>query len=352
MTTPFLLYGSYGYTGSLIADLAVKRGMKPMLSGRDAVRLKAQAENLRLEYHLYSLEDRPALEAALREAPLVLNCAGPFSRTFQPFADACMRMGRHYLDITGEIGVFEALAARDAQAKEAGIMLLPGIGFDVVPSDCLAMHLKGRMPDATHLTMAIKGSGGGFSRGTALTGIEGFSDQGMVRKDGKLVQVPLLSKTLQIDFGGGPRTAVRFPWGDVSTAFYSTGIPNIEEYMVFQKSIVRMLRLLRPFIGLAAKPFMQRWLKQRVMKLPPGPSVEARRLGRSRLWGEVTNQQGEHAVSRMETPDGYSLTAETALAAVRRVMAGDYKTGFQTPALAYGADFILEFDGVRREEII
>ena len=352
MTTPFLLYGSYGYTGSLIADLAVKHGMKPMLSGRDAVRLKAQAETLGLEYHPFSLEERPALEAALREVPLVLNCAGPFCRTFQPMTDACLMLGRHYLDITGEIMVFESLARRNGEARNAGVMLLPGIGFDVVPSDCLAMHLKGRLPDATHLTVAIKGSGGGFSRGTALSAIEHLPHQGAVRKDGKLVQVPLFAKTRQIDFGGGPRTAVSFPWGDVSTAFYSTGIPNIEEYMVFQKSFVRMLRLLRPFIGLAAKPFMQRWLKQRVMKLPPGPSGEARRLGRSRLWGEVTDQQGEHAVSRMETPDGYTLTAETALAAVERVIAGDYKTGFQTPALAYGADFILEFDGVRREEII
>ncbi len=351
MNSPFLLYGSYGYTGSLIADLAVRRGMQPILSGRDADRLKSQADILGLKYRPISLNDPGALEATLKEVPLVLNCAGPFHHTYQPIVEACLRIGRHYLDITGEILVFESLAGRDIVARQAGVMLLPGVGFDVVPSDCLALHLKQRLPGATHLTLAIRSLGGGMSRGTALTGIEGIPQQGLVRKDGKLVKVPLLWKTRQIDFGSGMRTAGNFPWGDVSTAYYSTGIPNIEEYLVLPRSTMRMIRLFRPFIGLTAKPFIQRWLKQWVMKSPPGPTVEARQLGRSRLWGEASDDQGHQAISRMETPDGYSLTAETALGAVSRALAGDYKPGFQTPSLAYGADFILEFEGVRREDI-
>jgi short subunit dehydrogenase-like uncharacterized protein len=347
----FLLYGSYGYTGSLIADLAVRHGMQPILSGRDGPRLKAQAERLGLSYLPVRIDDKHGLESALREVPLVLHCAGPFRHTYQPMVEACLRTGRHYLDITGEIEVFESLARRDAEAKQARVMLLPGIGFDVAPSDCLAMHLKRRLPTATHLTLAIRSLGGGLSRGTALTGIEGISPQGLVRKDGKLVKVPLLWKTRQIDFGSGIRTAGSFPWGDVSTAYYSTGIPNIEEYLVFAKSTMRMIRVFRPFIGLAAKPWVQRWLKQRVLKSAPGPTLEARQRGRSKLWGEVSDDQGQQAVSRMETPDGYSLTAETALGAVRHVLNGDYKAGFQTASMAFGADFILEFEGVRREDI-
>jgi short subunit dehydrogenase-like uncharacterized protein len=265
--------------------------------------------------------------------------------------ETCLKLGKHYLDITGEIMVFEALAKHDAQARQAGVMLLPGIGFDVAPSDCLGMHLKQRLLDATQLTIAIKGSGGGFSRGTALTGIEGFSDRGVVRKDGKLVPVPLFSKTRQIDFGTGIRTAMSFPWGDVSTAYYSTGIPNIETYMVIPDSGMRMGQAMRPFIGLASKPPIQWLLKKIVHSMPEGPTAEARKKGQSRLWGEVTNQQGECAVSRMVTPDGYALTGETALAAVRCALAGDTKAGFQTASSAYGADFILEFEGVQREDI-
>jgi short subunit dehydrogenase-like uncharacterized protein len=265
--------------------------------------------------------------------------------------EACMRTGRHYLDITGEILVFESLARRDAEAKQAEVMLLPGIGFDVVPSDCLAMHLKKRLPTATQLTLAISSLGGGMSRGTALTGIEGIPQQGLVRKDGKLVKVPLLWKTRQIDFGNGIWTAGNFPWGDVSTAYYSTGIPNIEEYLVLARSTMRMIRIFRPLLSLTAKPFIQRWLKHIVMSSPPGPTLEARRQGRSRLWGEASDDQGRQVISRMVTPDGYSLTTETALGAVRHALDGNYKAGFQTPSLAFGADFILEFEGVQREDI-
>ncbi len=174
MTTPFLLYGSYGYSGALIADLAVRNGMRPILAGRNAVRLKAQAETLGLEHRPISLDDFTSLEAALKEVPLVLHCAGPFSHTFKPMVDACLRTGRHYLDITGEIAVFEALAARDAEAQQEGVMLLPGVGFEVVPSDCLVAHLKQRLPEATHLTLAIGSLGGGLSHGTTLTSIEGL----------------------------------------------------------------------------------------------------------------------------------------------------------------------------------
>ena len=351
MNTSFLLYGSYGYTGSLIADLAVKYGMNPILSGRDITQLQTQAEKLGFEYRAISLDDPGSLQVALGEVPLVLNCAGPFRYTYKPMVEACLRTGRHYLDITGEIGVFESLAKRDAEAKGAGVMLLPGIGYDVAPSDCLAMHLHQRLPQATHLAIMISSLGGGISRGTALSAIEGLPGLGLIRENGKLLQVPLVSKTRQVDFGNGPRTAVSFPWGDVSTAFYSTGIPNIEEFMVFKRSYVRILRLLRPLTSLTGKPSVQRWLKQRVMKLPPGPSEEVRRTGRSRLVGEASDDQGHKVVTRLETPNGYSLTAETALAAVRRVLAGDFKAGFQTPAMAYGADFILEFEGVKREDI-
>jgi short subunit dehydrogenase-like uncharacterized protein len=351
MTKPFLLYGSYGYTGSLIADLAIQRGLQPILSGRDPIRLKVHAETLGLECLPIAFDDPVALEAALQDVPMLLNCAGPFVHTYKPVVDACLRMGRHYLDITGEIPIFEALAACDNEAQQAGVMLLPGVGFDVVPSDCLAAHLKQRLPTASHLTLAIQMAVGGSSRGTALSAIEGIPRQGAVRLNGSLVQVPLFSKAIQVDFGRGPRMALSIPWGDISTAYYSTGIPNIETYMVFPKSLIHMVHILRPFFGLAGSQFVRRLLRQLLMKFPPGPSAEARRLSRSRLWGQASNDQGVHVITRMETPNGYDLTAQTALAVVGRILAGDFKPGYQTPSMAYGADFILDFEGVQREDI-
>ena len=160
MPADFLLYGSYGYTGRLIAERARELGLTPLLAGRDGAAHAAQGEELGLPVRAFALDDRAALDAALRETPVVLHAAGPFSRTAAPMAEACLRSGRHYLDITGEIAVFEALAARDRQARDAGVMLLPGVGFDVVPSDCLAVHLKRRLPGATQLTLAFQGGSG------------------------------------------------------------------------------------------------------------------------------------------------------------------------------------------------
>ena len=145
----FLIYGSYGYTGQLIVELATKDGLRPILAGRDEKKLRAQARKHNLEYRAFSLDGTSKLDSALNEVDAVLHCAGPFVHTFRQMAEACLRTKKHYVDINGEILGFEALAALDAQAKEAGIMLLPGGGFDVVPSDCLAAHVKQRLPSAT-----------------------------------------------------------------------------------------------------------------------------------------------------------------------------------------------------------
>jgi short subunit dehydrogenase-like uncharacterized protein len=85
--------------------------------------------------------------------------------------------------------------------------------------------------------------------------------------------------------------------------------------------------------------------------LPEGPSEAARRSGRAILVGVARNNKGEMARSRMRAPEGYSLTAASAFDAARRVAAGDIKPGFQTPSRVFGADYILSFDGVTREDL-
>src|SRR5215211_4167475 len=134
----FLIYGSYGYTGQLIVARAIQEGMRPILAGRSEKKLRAQAEQSGLDCRAFSLSDSAKLDSALLDVDAVLHCAGPFVHTYRQMAEACLRTRRHYVDISGEILGFEALAAMDSQAKAAGIMLLPGAGFDVVPSDCLA----------------------------------------------------------------------------------------------------------------------------------------------------------------------------------------------------------------------
>jgi short subunit dehydrogenase-like uncharacterized protein len=351
MDKTFLLYGSYGYTGALIAELAVQRGQRPLLAGRDEAKLRAQAQALGLEYRAFPLKDQIALESALREVSAVLHCAGPFYRTYKPMSTACLNTGRHYLDITGEITVFEERARCDEEARRAGVTLLPGVGFDVVPSDCLAAHLKRTLPTANELTIAICTLGGGMSRGTALTALEQLASKAAVRRKGKLKLVPLAWKTRQIDFGPRTLTVMGVGWGDVSTAYHSTRIPNIETYLAYPRRTIRLMRLARPILWLAHIPPMSILTKRAILKRVTGPSAEARQAGHSYVWGQVQDEKGWRSTARLETPEAYALTAQTALRAVEKVMAGEAQPGYQTPSRAFGPDFILEFEGVRREDI-
>jgi short subunit dehydrogenase-like uncharacterized protein len=344
-----LIYGAYGYTGRLIVQTAVDRGLRPVLSGRDGVRVQQLAADLSLEARAVSLDDTTGLDNALQGMSVVLHCAGPFAQTSKPMVDACLRAGVHYLDITGEIQVFEACAARDADARNRDVMLMPGTGFDVVPSDCLAAHLARRMPDATDLALGFRALGGS-SRGTALTMIQGIGKPGAIRERGRIKAVVPGFHSRTIDFGDGPRHAVTIPWGDVSTAFHTTGIPNIRVYMSVHPGQRRALRMSRYIGWFLRTPFLQSKLRARVMAGKPGPSDEQRARGASLLWGEIRNARGDVMVSRLRAPQGYSLTADTAVRCAIRVLSGDERAGFQTPARAWGADFILEADGVVRTD--
>lgn len=343
----FLIYGANGYTGELITRFAAERGLRPLVAGRRESEMRRVAERFDLEYRVFSLEDSSALDAALQDVELVLHCAGPFSITSRPMLEACLRNQRHYLDITGEISVFEYCASLDKKARAAGIMIMPGVGFDVVPSDCLALHLKKRLPDATHLTLAFFGVGR-LSHGTLATMIMNLGRGGAIRKDGRITPVPAAFKTREINFGTFRKVGVTIPWGDVSTAFYSTGIPNIEVFSVVPRSALKLMRTSRYFGRLLVFAPVQQFLQSRIP--PGGPSDEERASGKSLLWGEVVNQAGNQAEARMETPEGYTLTALSALKICEKILAGDYSPGFQTPAKAFGADLILEIDGVSRKD--
>jgi short subunit dehydrogenase-like uncharacterized protein len=333
-----LIYGATGYTGKLIAKTAADRRARSILAGRDLNKVKAVAKPLGLEARVFDLRDPARIDGAIKGVSVVLNVAGPFSATSRPVADACLRNRVHYLDITGEIEVFEALAARDAEAKARGVMLLPGVGFDVVPSDCLAGHLKRRLPDANDLKLYLS-FGGNVSRGTAKTMVEGIAAGTRLRRNGRIVS------------GKGKRQTIQVSWGDVATAFHSTGIPNIEVQFAASPAMMAFARtpwFVKSLLGL---DFVQSLLKLQVDMMPEGPSEAARRAGRAALVGEARNKTGETVRSRLRTPEGYSLTAATAFDTARRVAAGEVKPGFQTPSLAFGPDYILDFEGVTREHL-
>jgi short subunit dehydrogenase-like uncharacterized protein len=351
MPDPILIYGANGYTGELVAERAVACGLRPVLAGRNGAAVAALARRLNLEHRVADLADTAALDAALAGCRVVINCAGPFIHTAPPMVAACLRNHVHYLDITGEITVFELIHAHNAAARDAGVMLLPGAGFDVVPSDCLAAHLAHRLPGATHLTLAFRALSR-VSQGTALTALEHLHTGGAVRRDGVIVSVPAGHATRDVDFGRGPTPVVAIPWGDVSTAYYSTGIPNIEVYIALPKAVRLAMRLGGVAGTLLAVPPVRAALRALVRRRPPGPNTDERARGLSLLWGEVRTPSGQRVQSRLRTPEGYTLTAHTAVLLATKVLAGHVHPGFQTPALAYGADLILEVDGVTRQDIV
>jgi short subunit dehydrogenase-like uncharacterized protein len=346
-----LVYGSYGYTGELIVAQAVKQGLGLLLAGRDEAKLRAQAQKHNLEYRAFSLDDIAALDSALQETDAVLHCAGPFVLTFRQMAEACIRNKKHYVDISGEIEGFEALAQMDADAKRAGVMLLPGGGFDVVPSDCLSAYAAGKLPNATHLNLYIKSIGSGVSRGTARSGIENMHRQGRIRRDGKIQTVPGAWHVKRVDFGRGTSRVVSIGWGDVSTAYHSTGIPNITAYMGFPSAMIDGLYLTRVIGPLLYTRPMKNFLKWLIGVLnPAGPSKYKNENGFSLLIAEVSD--GKQTVrAKLRTPEAYHLTALTSVEIMMRILNGEYKTGFQTPSKAYGADFILGFDGMERMDL-
>ncbi len=349
MNGAILIYGATGYTGRLIAKAASDRGARPILAGRNLDKVKRVAEPLGLSARAFDLGDPARTDVAIKDVSVVLSAAGPFSATSRPVADACLRNRVHYLDITGEIDVFEALAARDAEAKLRGVMLLPGVGFDVAPSDCLAAHLKRRLPDANDLRLYLS-LGANMSRGTAKTMIEAIAAGTRMRRKGRIVSRDH-AEIGSCDFGEGEKPTVQVSWGDVATAFHSTGIPNIDvhfEASAAIRSFARTPWFVKSFLGLRS---MQSLLKAQVEWLPEGPNEATRQRGRAVLIGVARNDKGDAVRSRLTTPEGYSLTTATAIDAARRVASGEVKPGFQTPSRAFGVDYVLSFDGVAREDL-
>jgi len=341
-----LLYGANGYTGRLTAALAAAKGLDVVLAGRSAEPIRRLGEQLRLPTRVVGLDDPGALANALADVATVVHVAGPFAVTSAPMLRACLATGTNYVDITGEIEVFEAIWSRAGEIRGAGITVVPGAGFDVVPSDCLAGYVAGQLERPTSLIIALRGLERA-SRGTMTTAIGQLSASVLCRRGGAIVPLDDRSER-EIDFGDGPEPCVPLSWGDVATAFHSTGVPNVTVYLR-RTGLLRSANVAGRLFGpLLRSRFGRRALAALVRRAPDGPSAAERRRHRSVVWARATNDAGESVTATLSTPDPYDLTANSVLEVAARVSALRHPLGLATPFQAFGADLVLALPGCER----
>ncbi|MGH9384209.1 MAG: saccharopine dehydrogenase family protein [Vicinamibacterales bacterium] len=352
MSGTWMIYGANGYTGRLAARYAKDCHHSPVLAGRHRERVRPLAGELGFESRVFDLADQAVAATNLEGVAAVLHCAGPFSATSRPMLAACLRAGTHYLDITGEIAVFEGIHSRTEEIRAAGIVAVPGVGFDVVPTDCLAAMLKRELPSATHLKLAFRPRYGKLSPGTTKTMFEGLPEGGRIRKDGRIVKVPPAYRVETIPFTETlSATAVTIPWGDVATAYYSTGIPNIEVFAGVPEKQIGKMKIPGFVRWLLGRAPVQTFLKGRIASRVKGPTDEQRARDEVYLYGEAWDDAGHKVAMRLRTSEPYTLTAEAAVKATLKVIEGCPAPGAYTPSMAFGADYVLELEGTKLSRV-
>lgn len=342
----WMIYGAYGYTGKLVIEEALRRGHKPLLAGRDAAKLMALSDETGLDWMALGLGDHDVLAKAVAGVDLVFHAAGPFIRTSDPMIQACISGKTHYLDITGEIPVFENTFTYDALARDLGIALISGVGFDIVPTDCLAAYVATKLANPTELEIALMALGS-ISGGTTKTLLEMLPKGGFVRRNGRLVPHKLGEDSITVTFANGKRRIVSpIPWGDLATAERTTGIANVTTYMPLPQTpaMGTMAAIGGRLLGIN---LVRKVAQTAVSRFIDGPSEHHRQTGTGQIWARVRDADGNEAEAWLQTIEGYQLTAVAGVRAVEKTLANQ-PSGALTPATAFGADFVLEIEGSQR----
>lgn len=338
----WIIYGAYGYTGELVVREAIAQQRKPVLAGRNEAKTRAVAEKYGLPYKVFNVNDA---SDHLQDIDILINCAGPFEQTAEPIMDACIKHNTHYFDITGEISVYQAAHSRHEQASKAGIVLCPGTGFDIVPTDMLAALLARELPNATHLELAFN-FGSLPSQGTARTAVVGIGAGGLIREDGELKPVGLGYRVRKVPFPSGKKSSVSLPWGDVFSAYHSTGIRNTIVYCAMPAALCWGQKLTNPIRGLLARPLAQRMLLAMVEKfLDEGPGENTRATAGTEFWGRVTAADGRELTGTLTGPSVYVMTAEMSVASALQAETTAPDGGYYTASRLLGADFLSDRKG-------
>lgn len=351
MGRAILLYGANGFTGKLIIKELVNRKINFTVAGRNENEIKALGEAYNVDYRIFDLNDHQNICRHIASHKLVIHAAGPFIYTAEPMIKACIDQGVHYIDITGEIQVFELAKSLGKAAAERGVLLLPGAGFDVVPTDCAGLMAKEALEEAQSLEIAFYQKGGQISRGTMKTSVLGMADKGRVRKDGQLTAENTGKRSKVIEFDHQlKRHVMSIPWGDVSTAHHTTGIPNIVAYMAVHPRTIRLVKfqsLLRPLFRIK---WLRNWMLKKIDDRPPGPDQSTMETASTYIYARAVDRNGRSACIRLKCQEAYSLTSFFAAYIAEQVLQDSFTPGFQTPAGMFGSQLIFELKTTQKIE--
>lgn len=318
-TTPgkLLIYGATGHTGTLICYEAARRGISFEIAGRNEGKLATLSAQLNTPYHVFQVSDETGWEKALKDKTALLNIAGPFSETAQWAMEACIKFKVHYFDIAAEVDIYRLAETKDMAAKAADIMILSGAGL-FASYDPLVLHTSKRVKNPVALRAAFKYSGG-FTPGSIASSVNIFNAGILVRKNGKVEKLPE-AKPATFNFGNGKEECLPTPLGGIILSFKSTGIADIDEY--FQMALPAASGE-KATVGVD---------KHNEANIATGE--------RSKIVAEVTGENGEVLRSMIDMPPGYMPTVTASIEIVCRALGGNYKTGFQSPASAYGEQLL------------
>jgi short subunit dehydrogenase-like uncharacterized protein len=337
---PLMVYGATGYSAQLIIEELLSRNIKPVIAGRNESALKQLALKYNCDYRAFDLTHEEKLDSELKEIHTVINCAGPFIQTAKEMMDACLRTKTNYLDITGEMPVMHLAFALEGKAKKNGIVLLPSVGFDIIPTDCLAKRLSEKMPDATHLKLGFKNINGNISRGTLLTTFGFLGRAGRIRRNGKLIESEIGEFAVDFKLNNFSFHGISIPWGDVYSSFHSTKIPNVEVYLAMSGLVIRFRKLILFFLKILKNKTIKKLVVTYVKKNLTGPDKKERDSTETFIWGRVENLKGEMIEEVYQIMEGYNLTAKGAAECAIRILKNEIQPGTYTPSLAFGSELL------------
>jgi short subunit dehydrogenase-like uncharacterized protein len=229
-----LVYGAYGHTGQFVVPELLRRGLTPILSGRNPARLgKVAGQFPGLEVRPATVDNGHSLENAVRGAGLVVNCAGPFLDTAVPVAAAAVRAGAHYLDVTAEqAAVQEVYRAHQERGWGTDVAVIPAMAFYGGLADLLATTAVAGWETIDEITVALGLDRWWPTEGTRNTGRRNTATR-LVVDGGRLVPAPSPAPLRDWEFPAplGRQTVSGSPFTEIITMARHLAVPRISTYL-------------------------------------------------------------------------------------------------------------------------